>query len=566
MEKTLYKVSIGLALVAVSVSCSPDYSGLVPEKSVEPVSSVTATVDLDGDGVTEEFVGYPDADGRIEISFPWFYPEDSDFEVKEETLKDVKVVGSLANNVTVEPPLLRMDLTAENPIVATDQVKARKNYLVTGKIAKLTGCDITSFVLQGEGLEGIINGETISLVRMEDFPSALKADVSLSPHATISPDPRETAINWNEEVELTVTAHDGVTQKIYTVVKNIPDKLRSGIRPESAKVLFEKKLGADVGISGSDNTTSIAASGNYLIINTRNQKAKVIDRMTGENVGEMAGMSSILGSLVNYYMTSDDDGNILVNNLITAAGTFRMWKFSDKDAQPEEYIVWNAPASYGRKVSVVGSLDGDAIITATCSTVPTSSFARWIVKGGVLQSQEPEIVTAGVSWDNYQADLMHVTTDPASDYFVFNYRANNLSWLSGADNTLKAKLGPVLTEFIANEIDILQFNNATLLAAQQVNTMNSGSGDLVWLLDVTTQDNFTGALMDGSLGSPTCPAVQWWTRNTYGAVAGGAPVVKNTNGVGEVLLVPSEDGYYVSLYIMFCNGYVAGVQFDCLDI
>ncbi len=563
--------------VPAMFSCSPDYSEFTPETSAEPITSITASLDLDGDGIDEEFTGQPDKNGRIEIVFPWFYPEESDTQVTEEDLSSVKVVGVLANNVTVEPVLLRMDLNTENHIVATDQVKNKKEYVVTGRIAKLTGCDITSFSLPDADLEGIIAGETISLVTMENFESPMKAELTLSPHATVSPDPRETAIDWNSEVKLTVTAHDGVTKKEYTVVKDIPSKLPSGIRPESVTELFARKLETDLGIAATSNTTGIAVSGNYLVINTRNEKAKVINRMTGEYVGEMNGMSSILGSLKNYYMTSDDDGNILVNSLATGAGTVQMWKFSGKgdilNAQPEEYITWSAPVGYGRKVSITGSLDGDAVITATVGTgLPSGNFAKWTVTSGVLQSQEPEIITAGVTWDNYQADIMYTSTEPGADYFLINYKANILSWLSGVNDALKTQVPAIQSSanYFANELDIFKFNNATFLAAQQTNNMNSGIGDAVWLLDITNESDFSGSLYDGTQGSPTCPAVQWWCQNEYNAIAvgrdEGATVKSNGNAVGEVLLTSSEDGYYLQLYIMYCNGYVAGVQFDCLDI
>ena len=190
----------------------------------------------------------------------------------------------------------------------------------------------------------------------------------------------------------------------------------------------------------------------------------------------------------------------------------------------------------------------------------------------MLQSQEPEIVTAGTTWSNYQADIMYTSTESGADYFLINYTENVLSWLSGVNGALKTQVSAIQKSenFFANELDIFKFNNATFLAAQQTNNMNSGEGDAVWLLDVTNEADFTGSLYDGTQGSPTCPAVQWWCQNEYCAIAvgkaEGATVKSNGNAVGEVLLTSSEDGYYLQLYIMFCNGYVAGVQFDCLDI
>ncbi len=53
-------------------------------------------------------------------------------------------------------------------------------------------------------------------------------------------------------------------------------------------------------------------------------------------------------------------------------------------------------------------------------------------------------------------------------------------------------------------------------------------------------------------------------KGKYGANA--ALSAKNGNGTGDVAMTVSENGYYLYLYFMFTNGYVVGVQFDCVDV
>jgi hypothetical protein len=48
------------------------------------------------------------------------------------------------------------------------------------------------------------------------------------------------------------------------------------------------------------------------------------------------------------------------------------------------------------------------------------------------------------------------------------------------------------------------------------------------------------------------------------AVAGASAA--NTNGTADVALAQSADGFFLYVYFMFTNGYIVGVQFDCIDI
>src|SRR5690606_21497983 len=93
------------------------------------------------------------------------------------------------------------------------------------------------------GLSGIVDeaNKTISLISIDEIGSVL-ANVSISHGATISPDPTKTALNYDEDLTLTVTAQNGVTKAVYTVRKDVPNKVERGMRNGSAKILWTKKL------------------------------------------------------------------------------------------------------------------------------------------------------------------------------------------------------------------------------------------------------------------------------------------------------------------------------------
>ncbi len=558
MNNKIYITFVAAFFVMLSGCQHPDE--LLPSVSRNGINSIVATF-ADGTG---EFTGLVSpGSNEIIIPIPYFYPESSDHEVSESQLRRMRVRANLDDNVILSPALLYMDLTQENVITITDQRKERKEYIVKAEIRKSNKSQIEEFKLPSLGLTGIVNEEekTISLITIGDLEPAT-AEVKLSYHATISPNPATTALDYNEPVTLTVTAHDGVTKSEYTVIKAVPDKLPYGIRTGSAKLMFAKKLKADLGIAVDNLTGGIAATGDYVVINTRNENSIYIDAKTGEKVGEVD-LGAIKGSLTNFYTTADRDGNILVCNLSPNAGSFKVWKITSVTSTPELMIEWDGGQAIGRKLSIQGSIDGDAIITAPILAAG-QMIARWTVVGGVLTSQTPEIVTmTGLTkgWTT-NADVIYTSnTDVNSDYFVASYSDNTFAWVNGATNEVRAKLDPISTNYIPNAVDYRRFNNASYVTVNWVNSFTWGAADGVWLLDVTNSADFTG-----NLETRTSPAVVWEAaRDTYGAKA-VTPVVANGNGTGDVALRVSDDGYYLYLYFMFTNGYVVGYQFDCIDM
>ncbi len=561
MKKNKY-IAIVMVLLAFMSGChQPDE--LLPSVSREGINSITATF-ADGTG---KFTGYiSEGSDQILIPIPYYYPESSDNQVSESQLTKMRMTANLDDNVTISPAILYMDLTKDNVVTVTDQVKAKKQYTIKGVITKSNACLIEEFKLPSLGMTGVINesAKTISLIAIGDLAPAT-AELTMSYHASISPDPRTTALDYDNNIKLTVTAHDGVTKSVYTVKKEVPQKLAYGIRNGSAKLMFAKKLKADLGISVDNLTGGLAVSGDYVILNTRNANSVYINAKTGEKVGEID-LGALKGSTTNFYNTADDDGNVLICNLTPNAGNvFKIVKLTSFAGTTEPFITWDAAgAALGRKFSVVGSISKNAIITAPLYTGTNQKFARWTVVNGAVTSQTPEIITmSGLAkgWTT-NCDLIYTSaTDVASDYFVASYSDNTFAWVNGTTNAVRNKLDAISGNYIPNAVDFTEFNNAKYATLNWINSFTWGAADAIWLLDVSNDSNFSG-----NLETKTCKSVVWeCDRDKFGPKA-VTPVVANANGTGDVVLKTSEDGYYLYLYFVFTNGYVVGYQFDCIDM
>lgn len=552
--KTKYSILSLLLIVLFSVNGCQSPDELLPSVAKNGINSITATFE-DGTG---EFIGTSiEGNNEIVITIPYYYPESSTNEVTSNMLSRMRVKANLDDNVVVEPSLLYMDLTKSNTIFVTDQKKGRKQYTVRAEVKKSSACLIEEFNLTSVGLSGVINqnDKTISLVTVENMPP-MKASVRLSYHATISPNPATTDIDYNNEVTFVVTAHDGVTKNTYKVNKRIPNKIDMGIRAGSYKLLFEKKLNADLGITVNDLTGGIAATKDYVVINTRNNESVYINAKTGAKIGTFD-LGSIKGNLTNFYSTADRDGNILINNLASGGGTFKIWKLSSVTGTPQLFIDWSTSGTtaIGRKVSINGSLNGNAIITAGIHST-TNQFARWTVVNGVLTSHTPDIITIqDYTWSNNNVDIIYTSnTDVTSDYFVIGYSNNRLARVKGTTNTVSASLDANDANYIGNAIDYTEFNKGKYVAYNHANSFTWGSADQVWVIN--TEGNFAGAPSN----------IAFWTsaKGKYGPNAIAAAV--NGNGTSDIAFRVSDDGYFLYFYFMFTNGYIVGVQFDCIDM
>lgn len=580
MKSKIYLLILMGALIAISGCQSPDE--LLPPVAHAGINSVTAYF-TDGNGkILDEDNGkfiatVTEGNYNIEVPIPYYFPEESDNQVTTAMLSQMWMRANLDDNVIVDPPLLIMDLNQTNTITVTNQRKEKLQYTIKGVIHKSSACAIEEFKVPDLNLDGIINetAKTVSLIAAGDLAPAT-ATVRVSPHATISPDPNAVAIDYDDTPQFVVTAHDG-TAATYTVLKSAPAKLSAGIRPGSAKVLFAKKTIADLG-APAHNHGGIAAGKDYIMISTRANQSIVIDAKTGAQLSSVD-VSAIGGAIGtgNFYNTADNAGHILICNLAQNHGTFKVWKLNSVQGTLELYIDWsaNTTLAIGRKLSVQGDITGNAIITAPLLTGTNGQFARWQVTGGVLQSQVPTIVTTGLTWTT-NCDVVYTSaTDVNADYFVARYgdhvsgEQGNvyslLNWMNGATNALRASLVNVNSNFIANAVDYTVFNNIPYALVNYVNSFSWGQADQIFLVNANNSNEFTADYNAWGATQETGGAVEWICPiHQYGATTGSGTA--NTNAAGDVAFVQSEDGYFLYVYFMFTNGYIVGVQFDCLDI
>lgn len=551
MKNNIFKLIMALASILFVMSGCQTPEDLTPSISRDGINSLTAS--FMGDESSENsFSSEIDHDnGIITLVFPYNYPIKSDKVLTLSDLSKMRVSANLDDNVIITPALLYLDLTKENFITLIDQAKMKKVYKIVADIRKSAESKIFEFELTDLGLTGVVNEETktISIIAIEEIPPAL-AKVSLSHAATMSPDPTKEKLNYNKDVKITVTAQNGTSTSVYTVKKDVPAKVELGMREGSGKVLWAKKLQSDLGIVPLNLTGGIAVTKNHVIINTRGEASIYLNSKTGAKEGTL-NMSSIVGGLVNFYTTADDDGNILVNNLAPNAGSFKIWKIKDITSTPELYIEYSGGEALGRKISIKGSIDKDAIITAPISGAG-NQFLRWQVKNGALVSTTPVKLTIsniGGPWNN-NADIVY--TDPSninSDYFAAYYALpRKLAWVDGKTNTPKAWGPEISGNWIVNAVDYVVFNKNPYVVHNTVNAFTWGSDDTILLFDANSTNSIATPIWKAPIG-------------TYG---GKDNAGQNANGTGDVALKVSDDGYYMYLYFMFTNGQVVCVQYDAI--
>ncbi|MBP1677009.1 MAG: hypothetical protein H6Q20_1568 [Bacteroidetes bacterium] len=557
MKKYIYLIFTGI--VGFFIGCqSPD--DLVPSTNSMGFNSITAYF-IDGEYTNAEFrTTVTDINADIVINIPYYFPEETN---NKTTLGKMRVIASIDDNCTISPKLGVLDLTKKNYFTFTNGLGETKKICITGAVKMLSGSQITYFAIPADdatsfaGVTGTIDQEdkVISLITVDDL-SSVNAEFKLSPHATISPDPSTTKVNLNQDTQFTVTAQDGTTTT-YTVTKAAPEKIGYGYRSGSEKLLWSFDFTTSGFAWGGSNHASLAAIGNNLIVNMGNGTTpKYFNRITGVKIGDInLGSASAEGCITN-----DLNGNLLICNYADNGNTFRIYKTKSVTTAPTAFITYANSTGYtlGRKVSVQGSIDGDAIVSAELESWDgSSSFVRWIVTGGVVGT--PEIIAmSGVSnWSAgvTVADVVYASENPADGYFTSFYSADVLHYMKGTSSM--ASLDPQSDgsgwAYNNNCLDVKAFNGARYLLLGCVSHFPQWSiNTQLYLYDVTSLGQFTGTV-------DTSPALTF------------RPSVTSFNGLegvsasGDVLLVPSSDGYTLSLYYIDNNCKALGAyQFDCI--
>ena len=331
----------------------------------------------------------------------------------------------------------------------------------------------------------------------------------------------------DNEIVITVTQAQGVALQAH------------GMRLTSPTALWNKPISEIVA-----GATSIAALGDYLVVSAPKAAPVVLNALTGEYVGtvdlgEMAGANEIV--------TADDAGNLVVSSFAEADG-FRIGRMKGIDGTLEVFIT-RASQEYGKDMSVIGDVYGDARITLMYSpwSSGTTGHLLYQVAGGVADGGTWSKIAAGSiteKIDNNNGDVIYRDMNPGAPYFMTGYSSNCFVWAEGG--TAQAIQVTTNSNCGAVCIDVEEFNGAYYVATACDTYFTWALGDAaIYMADVTSLAHFQAGVVPFSTG-----ALEW-----NAASAGGTT---------DVALRASKDGVYMYVYVLHGMGHVGCVQTDCL--
>lgn len=533
-----YNLIAFIVLLLVSWGCQqPDTF----EKSGNMmISNIQATLsDGSGSFVAEGEAPYGDT---IKIVIPYNYPEESS---NVTPVNALIVKATLPNSTVVSPKLGLMDLTHPIDIYVTASNGDVKHHILKADIRKNAKATIEKFTLSS-GLDGAINEteKKIYLISLDDIGTQT-ATVKLAPHATISPDP-SLPLDYSKAQTFTVTSQNG-KKAVYTVEKGIPNKAPSGFT--ATKVLWQKSLKELYGYSDY-HQIGIAVSGEHLVIPISNEWAATteIPYYSTKNASYEGSLNVTGLSGAIFQVANDSKGHILANTMAWAYGPdLNIWKWNDVKATPEKFITWSPLASgitfdndaaVGRKLSIQGDLEGDAMIYSTVGN--SNVVVRWTVKGGVLESQTPEIINTGLPVWSYVTKA-EATGNYKTDDYVLCGNGLKPSLFNGTTKKGTFSTGLVRNFSFASKSFI--FNNAKYLSiADSDDATASGK---CYIFDVTGKFPVAKVFESESI------------------LAGTA----NANATGDIAVGPvSTNGFTMTVYCMITNSSIVAYELNCMEI
>ena len=551
-----------LLLLAVTSCHDPEY--VDPTVKRQGITSITAYF-TSGPYNNMEMVKYDVADpsaSEFVVPIPWFYPEDSNNETTDYMSK-VRLKIEIANNCIITPPVTVLDMNKANYFTFTEPDGTQRQISIRGERTKSNKCELMTFDLKHPELSGVVDNDagTVSIISSTDIKDAL-ADVTMSAHATITPDPSKVAFDVTSPAtaEFTVVAHNGVDKKTYKVVRAVLDKVDTGIREGSQRDLFKTDLSL-LGVTDANAIhPTLAVVGSNLVVNFGDgSKPIYLNKITGSKKGEInLGDADPSGSVA-----SDCYGNMLICNYAPSGSTFKVYKTSSVEEAPTLYF--SMPNSLGlglgSRVHIQGNLNGDAIISVTCEGNYAQHFVRAIVKDGVVG--KPELVTVNTpQWAGRDgnAKVVAKSTNVNDGYFVGYYAGGaDLFYYVGADNNPVSYIEPIGDGTSwgknNNSCDTRYFNGASYTALlSQGYWPDWGMPGILSIFSTTSTANFSGT-MDATKALYYTTTIPDYTSIPYAG----------DGRTGDVVMAPSVDGYKLNLYyISNTHLGIGGMEFDCI--
>lgn len=578
MKKYLYILSVVLLAV---VSChKPEY--IAPTAERQGLTSLTAIL-VEGPYAGQELakltITDPDAT-YLEIPIPFYYPEISNEETLIYMMK-LRVQAELQPNYKISPKLGVLDLTEENKFTLTDPSGKSREIVITGKRSKSSSCALVALMVEDVKTSAVIYEESskILIPYLEDL-SAVQVTGQVTPHAKLlkvngKAYNEKAKYNLNTGATVTVQAHDGVTERTYTVEQGIPSLLGSGMREESVARLFNVDPETMAGLPPytDDSYVSLAGLGTYVIVGLGNGRTPLyLDAFTGAKKGQIN-----LGSAVADCLTSDDAGNLVIANFATGgmeAQNVNVYVTRSVTEAPTLLYTFSNPAitPVGHRIKVSGNVNGNACIALTAEGIEGVTLSSEVVyllvrDGAVTEVKVKDFAGLNMGWGPApvnNATVCPASADPDKDGWFLDYYEGNVDPSVTSESAecyilhyVDAKDRDYWLDLVGNWgvnpncLDHKVFNGTPYLTLFAVSHFPQWDiRPKLRLYDAT--DPSAARLL---LGNDNLAIFQKGARN------------EPTGASGDVVLVPSVDGYRMYLYYYDHHTQVIGAYVaDCFEI
>ena len=560
MKRFLIILSLALAAAACH---QPEY--VKPTAERQGITSLTAYFTF-GPFVDQEMAKLNISDpeqSRFVIPVPYYYPESS-FDETEIYMIKARINAELQPNCKIEPGLNILDLTEENEFTYTDASGNSRKIVITGTRVHSNKAQLLTFDIVDPPISGIVDQDQrkVSLVSADDLSAAV-ATVSISAHATISPDPSEPH-DYNNGITFTVTAGNGVDKTEYTIVKEVPEKIDYGFNSSTIKQLFNLDPVSNFGLPAYNQMAriSMAVTENTLIVSTgEGNPLTLFNKLTGAMTGTI---DTSAGNFAG--ITSDEAGNVLACPVTAGNADVNLVLLDAASGSAIPYYSFNNSSALplGHKIRVIGDLKGDAQIVLTLEGIDgvTASSQFWTLKvegGSVVSAELKDASAAGLAWGSAPVNgtaICGASVNPADGWLGACYDPNILTWVK-ADGSAGATASTGNGNswgWNYNCFDSKQFNNAKYLAGFVVSHFpHWGIGPRLYLYDITNPAGISGDFESCGALVMSNTNVGWFQKGDAGVAA------------GDVLIAPSSDGFMLYIYYYDHNSQViGGYSADCI--
>ena len=560
MELIMKKIYLIFLCALAAAGChKPEF--IEPTADRQGLTSLTAFV-ADGEYADDQLVKLDIADDgqtRYVLPVPWYYPDASDEETTRYMAK-VRLRAELAPNWTISPKITLIDLTKENEFTLTDPRGESHSIVITGQRVRSSACDIVNFKTVSPIVNGIIDKESkvILLPTTKDM-SEVAAGVTLSPHATISPDPSQ-KYDYTDTVKFTVTADDGVSKSVYSVIADIPEKLPKGVNFGSVQLLFNINT-TSVGLKPYDQNAiiSLASIEDKVIVceSPAATSMSVIDIYTGAKESSYAPAGISCGAITN-----DEAGHLVMVNEAAGGEQVVIWKADSLDGSVDTVHTFTNGCStpVGHRLKVIGDVTDNAVITLTAEGIPEVTSSSEFVMS-VIMSGTPVLDTVvnlsllGASWGAAPVNIATVvpaSLNPIADGIFYDHYADGacvLHYIKGITDKSAGAYGD--WSMNPNCLDTKSFNGTNFLALFSVpHVPEYDMGPRLYVWDISDPD----------ITSPEPKAPDCQNEWIEGKQSGASGVAS-----GDVVMAPSTDGYYLNVIYLDHNSQAFGVYtVDCI--